>query len=387
MRKTKIKTETGIIVEIKATENVPENVESKHFAGSLRTSRFDNNPIISEKKIEQVEKRVEKTYLSSTNSRIYKALGEPIWKAKPENTDKNALIYAKKPMQMPIFKEEKVEIPENKQIEVPIIAEKPAKKEISKENLAEMLVLKKKVAPVVKEVEIRASEEKVAIPAENEAIAEIPVAKTSTKKKVSPKNKVAKTKEETLVIEEKPILATEKTKKEAITMAETPVPIHDEPEIWTDVREADSGKYRVSNYGRVTSRALKGEERFLKGKIQKHFCNVIELRKNGKTYGIGIGRLVALHFVPNPENKTHVVHIDRNYHNNYYKNLKWVDAKEVSKMKTWRAGKGKCKINYEYAVQIRKMIEDGIPQYKIAKMFCISSMQVTRIKRSENWGK
>ena len=32
------------------------------------------------------------------------------------------------------------------------------------------------------------------------------------------------------------------------------------------------------------------------------------------------------------------------------------------------------------------MLQKGVPNVKIAKMFCISDMQVTRIKRGENWG-
>ncbi len=385
MRKAKIKTEAGIIVEIKTTEHVAVNVENQHFTENVQKRYFDNNPIISEKiATDNVEKRDEKRYISSTNPKIYKTLGEPIWKAKPENTDKNTRIYTKKPMQMPIFKDEKENVLENKQVQMPIIAEKPiiapAKKEISKEELAEMLILQKKAVSVAKEVEVSTNKEEITIPAEKESIAKIPVAKTSVKKKVSTKNKSTKPKEE-------PILVAEKTEKEVINIEEKTAPVHDEPEIWADVKEADEGKYRVSNYGRATSAMLKGETKFIKGKIQKKFSNIIELKKDGRTYGIGIGRLVALYFVPNPENKTHVVHIDRNYNNNYYKNLQWATLKEVSDRKTWEQRRGKCKITYEYAVQIRKMIDDGIPQYKIAKMFCISSMQVTRIKRTENWGR
>lgn len=37
-------------------------------------------------------------------------------------------------------------------------------------------------------------------------------------------------------------------------------------------------------------------------------------------------------------------------------------------------------------IQLKMMLQRGIPQVKIAKLFCISEMQVTRIKRGENWG-
>jgi len=35
---------------------------------------------------------------------------------------------------------------------------------------------------------------------------------------------------------------------------------------------------------------------------------------------------------------------------------------------------------------LKSMLQRGVVQAKIAKMFCISEMQVTRIKRGENWG-
>lgn len=47
---------------------------------------------------------------------------------------------------------------------------------------------------------------------------------------------------------------------------------------------------------------------------------------NGKS--IKIHRLVAQLFVPNPDNKPQVNHIDRCRHNNHYSNLEWVTQAE-----------------------------------------------------------
>lgn len=50
---------------------------------------------------------------------------------------------------------------------------------------------------------------------------------------------------------------------------------------------------------------------------------------NGKTEYVS--RLVAETYIPNPENKTDVNHIDRNTHNNDISNLEWATHGEIQK--------------------------------------------------------
>lgn len=88
-------------------------------------------------------------------------------------------------------------------------------------------------------------------------------------------------------------------------------------ELWKDIKEYE-GIYQVSNLGRVkrveTDRVLKGS------KNKKGYLRV-DLYKNGSQSNKRIHRLVAQAFIPNPENKSQVNHIDENKTNNVISNL------------------------------------------------------------------
>ena len=54
----------------------------------------------------------------------------------------------------------------------------------------------------------------------------------------------------------------------------------------------------------------------------------VSLNKNGKQYKRAVSRLVAVAFIPNPENKPQVDHIDGNRSNNNVSNLRWCTNEE-----------------------------------------------------------
>lgn len=100
-------------------------------------------------------------------------------------------------------------------------------------------------------------------------------------------------------------------------------------EEWKDI-EGYEGLYQVSNLGRVKSlpRYWVRTERILTKKGYP-YVRVCLFKGTKRTY-LSVHRLVAEAFIPNPDNKPIIDHIDGNPNNNSVSNLRWVDFKENS---------------------------------------------------------
>lgn len=104
-------------------------------------------------------------------------------------------------------------------------------------------------------------------------------------------------------------------------------------EIWKDVKGYE-GRYKVSNLGRIKStrkwRGNKYKERYIESETLLHGyvgnTGYVYIHLDGKN--CTLHRLIAKTFIPNPENKPQVNHIDGNKLNNNIKNLEWCTNKE-----------------------------------------------------------
>jgi len=99
-------------------------------------------------------------------------------------------------------------------------------------------------------------------------------------------------------------------------------------EIWKDI--VGYSGYKISNHGRVCSKKLSSRYKIIKPFINIGGYLCIGLRVNGKRKGMLIHRLVALHFIENPENKPCVAHLDGTRNNTHVSNLMWATHKENS---------------------------------------------------------
>lgn len=155
-------------------------------------------------------------------------------------------------------------------------------------------------------------------------------------------------------------------------------------EIWKPVNGFEN-KYLVSNHGEVKS--------LFNNKILKGFIDVFGYHQVlfGKTHK-KMHRLVAEHFIPNPENKRCVNHLDSVKTNNHISNLEWATHSEntihqfsmgykVAEMENrWNSN-----IDETQILCIRACISEGIPKKELASYFNINVATINRCLSGKHW--
>lgn len=150
-------------------------------------------------------------------------------------------------------------------------------------------------------------------------------------------------------------------------------------EIWKDI-EGFEGLYQVSNLGQV--KALERlvmnngglqhkHERILKPNASNNTHCIVVLCKEGKTYPRLVHRLVASAFIPNPDSKPNVDHIDTDKRNNHVTNLRWVTQKENCNNPLTRLHGSAAKKGHPYwgkplSEESRKKISDALKGRKLS---------------------
>lgn len=110
----------------------------------------------------------------------------------------------------------------------------------------------------------------------------------------------------------------------------------------------DFENYQIDIEGNIYSKKRNG---FLKPLIDSTGYLRLDLHKDGKRYACRIHRLLALQFIPNPDNLPVVDHIDRNRLNNSLDNLRWATRSQNGRNRnckgyTWDKQANKYQVQY-----------------------------------------
>lgn len=145
-------------------------------------------------------------------------------------------------------------------------------------------------------------------------------------------------------------------------------------EVWKTVIGYE--EYEISSHGRVRRNNIIKKQRV----VNKHY--VINLCKDGIKSTHKVHRLVAKAFIPNPENKSTVDHIDNTKPlDNHLENLRWATHKEQANnrgtfpLAGTNTGEPYITFNKNYIVAIRQKGRKTFPTLEEAIVYRDSLLQ------------
>lgn len=164
-------------------------------------------------------------------------------------------------------------------------------------------------------------------------------------------------------------------------------------EIWKDIAGYET-HYEISNHGRVKSKYAGRNKIIPPHKLRTGYFDA-HLSLGGKLKYVLIHRLVAKAFIPNPENKPCVNHIDADKSNNAIWNLEWVTHYEnemhsiANGLRTPFAGQNNPinKLNEKTIIEIRNehVIQKRGDPVRIGKIYGVHANTIRDIIRRKTW--
>ncbi len=170
-------------------------------------------------------------------------------------------------------------------------------------------------------------------------------------------------------------------------------------EEWVPVQGYE-GLYEVSNMGRVRAPEKRNIVRgrhptpYLRTRKPKVLALTgdkyltVGLHRDGKCKRVLVHRLVAQHFVPNPDNLPEVNHLDEDKKNNKSTNLEWTTRSGNalhSSYKNRGSQTGTSKLSEAEVLEIVELLSKGHRQTEVAKLYGVTNHCVFRIQAGHNW--
>jgi hypothetical protein len=169
-------------------------------------------------------------------------------------------------------------------------------------------------------------------------------------------------------------------------------------EIWKEIPGFE-GLYEASTYGRIKSLSrimytpaggmFKSKERMLKLCFNDKYLQVCLFKKVIKVH-----RLVALTFIPNPNNYPLVMHLDDNPSNNHVDNLRWGTPKHNSEdrnnkdrqAKLKGEKNGASKLTEQQVEEIKSKLSGKYGELtRLSKEYNVSITLIYYIRKNKNW--
>jgi hypothetical protein len=174
--------------------------------------------------------------------------------------------------------------------------------------------------------------------------------------------------------------------------------VEDNMEKWAIIVGTE-GRYSISDHGRVRANWRDVPQRNSKKRLRidephmltpyLHTTSYLRVSLGRKNYRY-VHRLVALAFIPNPENKPFVDHIDGDRTNNVLSNLRWVTGRENSvyggerhRFKSQIAASKRRAIHVHRAAEYRALLDSGVSLRQIAKKYNTSHSAISYALRAE----
>lgn len=160
-------------------------------------------------------------------------------------------------------------------------------------------------------------------------------------------------------------------------------------EVWKTIKGYEN--YQVSNTGLVRSLNYKrlGFVKVLKFRPTYKGYIKAPLTKNNITKSIFIHRLVAIAFIPNPQNKEQVNHINGIKTDNRVENLEWVTNSEnqihAYKNKLRKISYNQRVLTFEDALEVRKLFSLGFTTNQISDKYNVSYDVIRNIIKNKTY--